>query len=178
MIFKWTMHLYNLKKLVSPYIFYTRKHESRIKHIDFIKNEVKIFISGVKVPIILRYSEILEDNWIFSQLSPKHAALIGHHHGMYIYNYQNKSNYPNVPLNCFESNITGAYTLLSLDRDANITYLDRVRGVQNIMSPHQMILNKNVINKFPPLQACYIGILSGIARAKIENKYTCTNRVC
>ncbi|MBX3710204.1 MAG: hypothetical protein KF702_10760, partial [Gammaproteobacteria bacterium] len=50
-----------------------------------------------------------------------------------------------------------------------LAYLNKKTNELNYMRPIRIMSTDHLITKFNPLQACYIGILSGIAKSKSTN---------
>ena len=135
-----------------------------------MKKEITIYLRGVKTPICLAFDELIKDDDILNGFSPLQASYIGYYYGMYCYDLINKSQYPNVPFNCFKNIPTNTLTIHMLDRRRNLVYLDQISGIQDKGSPLQIMLDKNLISKFPPLQSCYIGVLAGITNARVDKQ--------
>ena len=155
--------------------FLKKESLARIEEIDVFKKEFIVHLRGVRSPINFGFDELLKDDDILSSFSPIQASYIGYYYGMYSYNYLNNSKYPNIQFDYFKYEEKEKHTILMMDRVGNLVYFDPISGVQNTKSPLEIMLDKNLIKAFPPLQSCYIGILSGITKAKINKQLSRTN---
>lgn len=165
-----------IKSLIGVYKkFFDTECLSRIESIDLIKKEITIHTRGIKAPLYLKFDEIIEDGDLLNSFSSKHASYIGYYYGLHYFNLQNKNYYLNNYFHCFENNSSKTYTIHGIDRGGNLIYIDLNTGIQNIKSPMQIITNTTLVIEFPPIQSCYIGILAGIYKAKLNKAPTYFN---
>ena len=179
MNFKTADIIYNLYRSIFYSTFFKKESIARIEGINHLKKEVTIHLRGVNAPICLSFEELLKDDNFIKGFSSLQASYIGYYYGLYYFDSNKTSRYPTIPFDCFNIIPVDKYTIYIRDRQGNIVYLDQISGIQNKGSPIQIMLDKNLIIKFPPLQSCYIGILSGIdnARSKKQISIIDTNDV-
>jgi len=164
------------KKVVDVFNAYTTMvcgqffREKTVAHVETsvaLKKEIRMYLRHSNVLICKPWDEFIKDEVRLKALSPLQASYIGYHYGAYCF-LKNKSKYPSLPFNCFEPTSTNTFTIYMLDRQGHVIYLNKTNGIQKKETPLQILSERSVITKFPPLQSCYIGILAGIAHAKTQ----------
>lgn len=145
---------------------------STIEDINILKMEMVIQTRGVSAPLYFKFNEIINDEGIINSVSSKQASIIGYCYGMYYFDVLKTNDYQHGFFYCFKTNPLKKYTIQGLDRRKNIIYTDQTSGAIYNQPPIQIMLDENLINKFPPLQSCYIGILSGIFKSKLHRNST------
>gem|GEM_PF-4809575 len=60
--------------------------------------------------------------------------------------------------------------MLMLDRDGNLIYINKSDKVVHTISPINAMIDENIIIKFTPMHACYIGILASTHKPKKHNQ--------
>ena len=65
-----------------------------------------------------------------------------------------------------DSNLENDCVIKMIDRNKNIIFSSGKNNETRTMSPISIFENKQLLNKFGSLQACYIGLLSGIDSTK------------
>lgn len=165
MILKKNINLFKLYKNVFYKSFLDNQCLSRIEDIDTNKKEIIIHTRGVNAPIHLGFEVVIKDEDFLNSFSSRHASFIGYYYGAYFYSY-NKNIYQNDFFHCFKSDSSKSHTIHGIDRRGNLIYIDQTTGTENTNSPFQIMADKDLIIKFPPLQSCYIGILAGIYKSK------------
>lgn len=168
------MALKKIKSLLNFYknclynAFLNNKCLSRIENIDPEKKKVIIQTRGINAPIILEFDEIIRDEDVINSLAPEQSAIFGYYYGVYYFSLFAKNTYFNGSFNCFKYNLLSKCTIYALDRHNNIVYIDQDTCVKYTKTPNEIMLDKNLIIKFSPLQSCYIGILAGIYQSNID----------
>ena len=77
-----------------------------------------------------------------------------------------KSNYSAPPFDTLTQNGHEEFCIKMLTRQRLLAYIDKKTNELNYMRPIRIMATGQLITKFNPVQACYIGILSGIAKSK------------
>lgn len=149
--------------------FVYRKCLSRIEHIDMEKQTIIVHTRGINAPLPLKFDAIIKDEALLNSFSSRHASYIGYYYGIHN-NSSKKDNHTKGYFYCFTENTSSKYTIHGLDRHRNVIYMDQINKNQMTRSPEQIMGLTDIINNFPPLQACYIGILAGINHAKLQKK--------
>src|SRR3990167_8392924 len=75
--------IYNLSEFISRQTTSDGIPFCNIEEIDLSQNTVSIHCKGVRTPIKFTFDEIINDDIILSNLSPKHASWIGYYYGKY-----------------------------------------------------------------------------------------------
>jgi len=141
----------------------------RIEEIDTEKKRIIIQSRGMSAPIKFSFDEIITDVIIISNLSPEQASWVGYYFGMYYENtLKTKQDFHfDVTKFDFEAEDSNArYKLMLQDRLGRIIYLDRLTNLTSTRSLIGIITNSNIIRNFSSLEACYLGVLTGINLAK------------
>jgi hypothetical protein len=169
------MFFVHVRKLINKYKstlsahFIHRKCLSRIEHIDMERQTIIVHSRGINAPFSLKFDEIIKDEALLSSFSARHASYIGYYYGIHNDNSTKDTNTKGY-FQCFTDNPSNKYTIRGLDRHRNVVYMDQVNKNQITRSPDQIMGVSDIVNNFPPLQACYIGILAGINHAKLQKK--------
>jgi hypothetical protein len=138
----------------------------RIEEIDTIRQTVIIHCRGIDAPIKLKLSEAISDLVILANLSPLHASWIGYYYGK---SYINTAVSPAGCMNThdlLQHDSESEYEVIYQDRRGNIGFQKRSDRQLQVCSPHKLISDSTLINKFSTQQACFLGILAGIAASK------------
>lgn len=155
-------------------IYYIRQFQAStsnsVKHIDLHKYNVILFIRGAKTHAIFKLSDLIFEDLIISSLTSEEAATIGFCYGRN-FEKMNLRNNKKIFQYCISNMKKTRYSIISIDRRKNIIFSSTEKNDSSpkTMSPSQIIRIKKLINKFHPIQACYIGILAG-ANEKIINE--------
>src|SRR3990167_4921549 len=138
-----------------------------IEEIDISQKTVSIHCKGVRTPIKLTFYEIINDDMILSNLSPKHASWVGYYYGKYYTDLisQNTGHHDSLNFDFSTNASSGKLNILMLARNSDLIYLDK-NDKSHIISPIKVVTQENLIAGFDPIQACYIGILAGTSRSK------------
>lgn len=125
-----------------------------------------IHCRGIDAPITLSFHEIINDPVLLSNFSSIHAAWIGYYYGKYYKELiKEKGNY-SVPFSLSSNPAHEKNCILMLTRQGNLVYLNHATNVAHTAHPTRIMANMNLIIRFEPMQACYIGILSGLYKEK------------
>jgi hypothetical protein len=143
----------------------------RIEEIDTFKKTVLIHCQGIEAPIKFRFREIIFDIAILDNLSSLQASWIGYYYGKeYFHELHEDRRSQNFE---FLQKQTGKrFEIILQDRKGNIVYQDKQNKTTFALTPLKIITHKNLISGFDALQACYIGLLVGIAASKPNLKKT------
>lgn len=153
--------------------FITReKALCRIEEIDLVNNKMVIYCRGTEATIHLSFDQIINDVAMISNFAPKHASWIGYYYGKYYAAMLNKKSNYSAPFDAFTHDGHEEFCIKMLTRQGLLAYLDKKTNELNYMRPIRIMATDHLITKFNPLQACYIGILSGIAKSKPTNHTT------
>jgi len=129
--------------------------------IDINPNEKYVIIccSGIKNPIKFTFDEIIQDIVILSSLSSKQSSIIGYYYGkQYHGGNKNYSHYLDI---FSQSGNTCAFYLQMINRNGELVYHDTISNSHQRISIIKAFTDNKIINKFSPIQSCYIGILAG-----------------
>lgn len=138
----------------------------RIEEIDLIKKIIVIHCKGIDAPIRLTLEEMINDSAMLSNLSPIQASWIGYYYGKHYKGLISEKNSRNNTFNFDINNSLGKINILMLSRDGNLIYNNHENNITHTISPKNAMMNENIITQFTPMQACYIGILTGTATQK------------
>jgi len=139
-----------------------------IEEIDLSQKTVSIHCKGVRTPIKLTFDEIINDDMILSNLSPKHASWIGYYYGKYysdLITTKNASHHDSSNFDFSTCNTPCQFNMVMLTRNGELIYLDK-NNKTHVISPIKAATQDGLICGFNPIQACYIGILAGSSRAR------------
>lgn len=148
---------------------FKKNHFCRIEKIDLNKNLVIVYCKGVRALIKLTLKDLIQDTILLSSFPPKHAAWIGFYYGKYYNKLLKQEEKQSISFDFLEVKGWGKFKIVMITRAGDITYLDETTNIFNTLHPSRIIAEKKLIEKFEPIQACYIGILSGISEAKISS---------
>lgn len=140
----------------------------RIENINIPKKSVIFHIRGLTSPIKLKFSEVIDDGFIISNLSATHAGWIGYYYGR-LYSETQEANIKKFDLTSDES-FKKRYTIMMLNRKGELIYHDNISDAVYSQHPNFILEKTNIIKEFSPWHACYIGILAGIASKKYKNR--------
>lgn len=172
MILKHLGVLLNSYKSMLHAHFIEKQCLSRIEHINMEKQTIVVHTRGVHAPLHLKFDAIIKEEALLNSFSSRHASYIGYYYGIHtgttIENPNNATGY----FYCFSESPSNKYTIRGLDRRKNLIYIDQINKNQITRAPEQIMGLTDVISDFPPLQACYIGILAGINHSKSQKKPT------
>lgn len=144
---------------------------SRIEHIDIERQTIVVHTRGINAPLHLKFDAIIKEEALLNSFSSRHASYIGYYYGVHNGIATRDTNSKGY-FYCFTDNPSNKYTILGLDRHRNVIYMDQINKNQITRSPDQIMGLTDIIINFPPLQACYIGILAGINHTKSQQKPT------
>jgi hypothetical protein len=159
------------KSLKSIFCFSLNKHiyHCRIEKIDLNKKNVFIYCIGTTSLIKLSFEEALFDTVLLASLPPKQASWIGYHYGK-LYNQPIKHNNLLYKNEFSFRKSEKRFTLISQNRNGNISYLDRMTNEVITGSVLEILTTDILIDKFESLEASYLGILGGILASKYKQK--------
>ncbi len=146
--------------------FINRKCLSRIEHIDIERQTIVVHTRGINAPQHLKFDTVIKDEVLLNSFSARHASYIGYYYGISNSSSTRDTNSKGY-FYCFTDDSSNKYTIRGLDRHRNVIYMDQINKNQITRSPDQIMGLTDAINNFPPLQACYIGILAGINHTKL-----------
>ncbi|MCD6040284.1 MAG: phosphomannose isomerase mannose pyrophosphorylase [Gammaproteobacteria bacterium] len=144
----------------------------RLEDIDIIKRKVVIHCRGISTVIKINLEEIMYDEVLISNLSPVQAAWIGYYYGIHYEEFKLHNNseiYNNGPP---FTDRGGKCSMVMLDRRGNLVYFDQTKNRNLVAIPLIILKTQSLLQKFSPLQACYIGFLSGLSVSKDQNNIT------
>lgn len=124
---------------------------------------------GINSPLHLKFDAIIKEESLLNSFSSRHASYIGYYYGIHSVSSPGVTNAKGY-FHCFTDNPVNKYTIRGLDRHRNVIYMDQINKNQMTRSPDQIMGLPDIIINFPPLQACYIGILAGINHTKSHKK--------
>lgn len=130
-----------------------------IKTINPDENKVIMHCRRMHKLLHFTLDEVINDKHILSKFSSYEASQIGYYFG------KNKA-LNEVSVDFFKSQRLKKYSIMMIDRKGDIIYIDRETHEMHIRSPEYLILTHHLIDHFDSLQACYLGILSGIYEKK------------
>lgn len=157
----------NLKYFKNAFLSLKKSPLCRIEEIDLIKNIIVIHCRGVEAPIKLSFDEIINDTEMLSNFSSKHASWIGYYYGRYYHELLSKKCNYSIPFG-LSGNHQAKCNITMVNRQGYIIYIDKKENTIQTMLPINILANESLILRFDPIQACYIGILSGISKAKMK----------
>jgi len=123
------------------------------------------------------FDDIIKEEEMIQGLSPKLAAHLGYCYGRNDYKTFQRTNYPNMPTNCFNDLPELAVTIVMLERKGKIIYFDPSSCLQYAAYPHEIMADEPLLAKFTSLQAFYIGTLAGIAKEKMDHHLSLSHLV-
>ena len=141
-------------------------------NIEVENNLIQLQLIGKAIVFSYKLSEFSNLTSIISTLSAKDASSIGYHVGKYHHKTNHSDTMSNKPL--FLKHGVGKYKMIYEDRDRNICYLNTKNREKFTRSPYEIFATHQLITKFDPSQAFYIGFLAGLTnipppRRQIEN---------
>lgn len=145
----------------------------RLEAIDLVKKIAIINCRYISTSIKISLAEIIYDQILISNLLSKQAAWIGYYCGInYRQSINNDRKKHNVIIPLMDENYE--YMIVAIDRKGNLTYFDKTNNLNCVTTPLLILKTKDLLNKFSPIQAYYIGMLSGLSMDKntIINKKT------
>ncbi len=137
---------------------------THVKEIDIKHNKVVLYARGNTNYLYLDIFEVFYDFQLISAIKSEISVKIGYYCGLnysqLIHNNNNNKLF-NYSIHDYNSCIC---SIISCDRKKNISFLISYKKMkkESYMSPRQIIGKKGLIEKFHPIQACYIGMLAGI----------------
>jgi len=147
-------------KLINK-VIHNRDNTCRIEKIDISKRIIVIHCRGVNAPIRLSFDELINDNILLSNLSPKHASWVGYYYGKYYIDLIRSKHNRTTEFDYSIENSTGKFKVIMLNRKGDLIYTDNHYDKNHVISPINAMANDIIIANFDPIQACYIGILAG-----------------
>lgn len=159
----------NFLKSIFYRAFKSNSSLCHIEEIDLVRNVIVIHCRGVDAPIKLSFDEIINDSVMLSNFSSKHASWIGYYYGKYYKGLVNQKRHCNIPFSFSQTTPHEKCSVTMVTRHGNLVYVNHATNTTHTMHPIRIMANKDLIMRFEPMQACYIGILSGISEEKISN---------
>lgn len=160
-----------IRKLLRKII---NKSYCRIEEIDLVNNKIVIYCPNVDTAIKFSFDEIINDDVIITNLISKHAAWIGYYYGRYYRELLN-NNMAQCPTKTFALNATTeqqGLVINMINRQGEIIYYDD--EAPHTISPVNALKDEKLMMRFNAMNACYIGILAGVASSK--NKITANKK--
>lgn len=142
--------------------------------VDVNDGVVELHIKGKTSSMKKDILDVIYETYIISGLSSLDACSLGIYYGYNLKNLYSGRN-SNYPLLCISNE--GRYRLMSENRNGNIEFIDTKTNEKFCKCPIATSKNYQIIEKFDPTQACYIGILAGIKTHKLENKTVFENNI-
>ncbi len=161
-------HYYRWIKSKVSHVLSSKNYLCRIEEIDLTKNIIIIHCKWIESPIKLTLDEVINDTDLLSNFSPKHASWIGFYYGKYYNKLISQNRYSTASLQFNHDESINKFNIQSVTRHGYLIYIDNETNTHHSMHPVTIMATNHLINKFNPLQACYIGILSGISKAKLS----------
>lgn len=148
-----------------------------VKKIDLDRFIIHLYIRGNNAITPFRLYDVFFDSILISCMASEDASKIGYYYAL-------SQDY----LAC-SSEITSGYSItesinssknfifeiISLDRKRNVVFSKTTKKKdidEWVMSPQQIIDRKDLIAGFNPIQACFIGMLAGLAKNRLRSKYS------
>ncbi len=121
--------------------------------------------------ITLTISEAIANQAVIKNLSPNQAGWLGAFYGKALTNSTlGKHALKKVMAISVNTLETGTYIITSEKRSGKIRYLDKHTGKEFVEHPIAIASHAHIISKFSSPQACYIGLLAGIAMEETKIK--------
>ena len=157
-----------LKNIRCPRVYY------RISSVDAEEQTVILHIIHKSVFIKQTFSEIISDSEMIEGLSCKEACWIGVYYGKALRSaLDRKSHLKHIKKpNYLLKHRYGRYKIISENRDGTIECIHIKSRKEISTSPIYIAKDTAFINHFDANQACYIGILAGMAMEKKEHMPT------
>ncbi len=141
---------------------------------------VTIKLRGKLAIIKIRFAEAINDISILRNLSAIDACWIGACYGRLLRREQLSGGSLKVARkNCFMlTKCRGIYQIVSQDRDGKIGFVNKKNNRYFSQPALDIAQDKALITRFDPTQACYLGILAGIAlETQKQRTHTSVNTV-
>lgn len=153
----------NYKKIT--HVLCLRKAEKHgyscyLEEIDLKNNTVNIHHNYLTCSIKFRIEDIIYDHPIIANMHPAQASILGYYYGK---NYKNfRRSYKHNKYSYALKTSDKQYTLLSQDRYGKISYLNKKTNAIYTRSLIDILSDVKLIQEFSSIEACYIGIMTGI----------------
>ena len=143
----------------------------RISSIDAEKQTVILHIIHKSIFITLTFAEIISDSEIIEGLSCQHACWVGVHYGKALrLALDGKSHLKNIKKPSYLlKHKYGQYKITGENRDGMITCLHVKTKKELTIHPVSIAKDELFMNHFDANQACYIGMLAGMAIGKKQS---------
>lgn len=144
----------------------------RISSIDAEKQTVILHIIHKSIFITLNLADIISDAEIIEGLSCQHACWVGVHYGKALRAaLDGKSHLKNIKKPSYLlKHKYGHYKIIGENRDGTITCLHVKTKKELIVHPLSIAKDELFISHFDANQACYIGMLAGLAIEKKRSR--------
>ena len=162
-----------LKKIISilfPINEIKKDLNFQYKIVDQIRNKYVLQMKNSRVTFKMNIYEIVDDKEILFNLEPVQASYIGREYFNY-FKYLKSKQKVNSTLIIHDSSYLestfGDYKIIDVNnRTLNMLLEEKSTGKRTIMDPRDLCLNMNIINKFDPSQAFYIGFHAALKMRK------------
>jgi hypothetical protein len=143
----------------------------RISGIDQDNQTVMLHVIHKRIFIKLTFSEIISNTEVIEGLSSQNACWIGVYYGMALRRaLDRKGSLKNIKKpTCLLKHEYGSYKILCENRDGTIGCLHLKSRKELTIDPISIAKDELLIKQFDATQACYVGILAGIAIEKKQN---------
>lgn len=149
--------------------FLKRRYLCSIKYINEKSQELIYLCRGKGILITISFYDIINRYDFITNFTPDESALIGYYFGLHYYEYQKKVSYSINSFDFTKIEVPGKFTIKMIDRYKNIIFGEKDSMETFTSSPLRIFSNREILKKFHSIQACYIGILAGIAYNKSIN---------
>ncbi|MFJ1270095.1 hypothetical protein ACD661_16170 [Legionella lytica] len=165
MSYKRKISFFKVLKYIFHTNFFNHARLSRIEKVDEENKAFVIYTRGIYKPLYIKYIDIINDFEFVASFSSKHASILGYYYGLY---YLSNKNNDISTKDWFNLGINEKtfFLIHGIDRKGNLLYVQHDNQTIKSSSPLEIMRDNNFIDKFSPLQSCYIGILAGINEAK------------
>jgi len=150
------------------HFYHSNQNTCRLVDFDTQKQAVIVRFK-MKSPVFrLPLAEAIYKTELMSMLTPLEACWIGGHYGRLVRaSVEGREMLRDVTkMHLFLKESNAPYRILSLNREQEICYCDRLNQHVFVEHPFSIVNNEALISKFDPLQACYIGFLAGMTMEK------------
>ncbi len=149
-------------------VLYRIKKEQKVffRIVDMDNGVVELHVKGKTSSMKKNVLNVIYETHIISGLSSPDACSLGVFYGYNLKGLFSGRNF-NYPLLCISNE--GRYRLMSENREGNIEFIDTKTMEKFVKCPIAIAKDYQIIEKFDPTQACYIGILAGIKKHKLES---------
>jgi hypothetical protein len=144
----------------------------RIEEINTSLNEVVLHSRGARATLRTTITETIADHNIVNNLSALQACWLGYYYGK----QQRAETSPNKKSKHASKHVAfnlqigkGHYKIVSQEREGEIKYIDVLTRKEFKDQPLDIAQNELLISQFDPSQACYIGMLAGLAANRHGN---------